>query len=595
MPSITFWTRLEPYTRRDDIDVGLAARVHDPLWMLARQWQTGEFHGEDGGTPVQVQARMRRSPLARFHAGPVTAGTSMTSRPYRGATPLETRVEAEGPYITNDPRRDMRFAAEVGLMFLRHLDRAGASAATRAAFLDEPTYRLPAAPNERVTGPDRAGREYLAVMAGRLPDGIRIYLAFNQSLNPPPGTEPGLPPRPDIPTADRPAVLTAGRAFVDWYESRITPPIGDATAGAWLSERMEYSFGVSVAVGSPETGTGVGDLVLSAAEYPGGNLDWYAFDVDFNATFDDQPSGLRPELLTRTAIPAPVRYLGIAADRWWQFEDAAVNLSRIDGDPDELVRLLLVEFALLYSNDWYLLPVDLTPGATYDIWSLVVTDAFGERTLVPHHHSRDQDEDRPGWNMFSLTPSTNLHFIPPVIAGGLQSDPIEDVYLLREEVSNLVWAVERAVPSLAGGVVNREALYRMAHQLPDTAPVADNTSALAYRLATTVPDHWIPFQPRRITPNNPQVRLQRAAALLDRTGTPLLSQPQGRILEPRRPDLSLFEEEVPPSGIRLTRHYQYARWIDGRTVLWLSRRKTPGRIDQSSGLSFDLLDEVEEG
>lgn len=26
-------------------------------------------------------------------------------------------------------------------------------------------------------------------------------------------------------------------------------------------------------------------------------------------------------------------------------------------------------------------------------------------------------------------------------------------------------------------------------------------------------------------------------------------------------------------GIRLIRHYQYARWVDGGTVLWLSRRK----------------------
>jgi hypothetical protein len=81
---------LRSSTRRRHIDAGLAAGVHDPLWMLARQWQTGEFQGEDGGTPAQVQARIRRSPLARYHAGPVAAGTPMTSRPYRGAIPRWT-------------------------------------------------------------------------------------------------------------------------------------------------------------------------------------------------------------------------------------------------------------------------------------------------------------------------------------------------------------------------------------------------------------------------------------------------------------------------------------------------------------------------
>src|SRR3712207_7273576 len=38
------------------------------------------------------------------------------------------------------------------------------------------------------------------------------------------------------------------------------------------------------------------------------------------------------------------------------------SFSRIDGDVDELLRLLLVDFALLYSNDWFVLPIDARPG-----------------------------------------------------------------------------------------------------------------------------------------------------------------------------------------------------------------------------------------
>ena len=41
MPSITSWTRLEPQGSEGDIAEGYAARIYDPLWLLARQWQLG--------------------------------------------------------------------------------------------------------------------------------------------------------------------------------------------------------------------------------------------------------------------------------------------------------------------------------------------------------------------------------------------------------------------------------------------------------------------------------------------------------------------------------------------------------------------------
>jgi hypothetical protein len=63
------------------------------------------------------------------------------------------------------------------------------------------------------------------------------------------------------------------------------------------------------------------------------------------------------------------------------------------------------------------------------------------------------------------------------------------------------------------------------------------------------------------------------------------------ILEPGRGDLSLFEEEAPRSGLRLVRQFQYARWQDGTTFLWLARRKGVGRGDSTSGLLFDVFEE----
>jgi len=47
--------RLEPVRPATDLDAGLRARVADPVWFLARQWQLGEHEGEDASTPVEVR------------------------------------------------------------------------------------------------------------------------------------------------------------------------------------------------------------------------------------------------------------------------------------------------------------------------------------------------------------------------------------------------------------------------------------------------------------------------------------------------------------------------------------------------------------
>ena len=55
MGSITSWIRLEPRGRDDDMTDAVHARVYDPLWMLARQWQMGEFQGDKVLEQLQVR------------------------------------------------------------------------------------------------------------------------------------------------------------------------------------------------------------------------------------------------------------------------------------------------------------------------------------------------------------------------------------------------------------------------------------------------------------------------------------------------------------------------------------------------------------
>ena len=44
------WRRLEGTNVDPEMTEGLSARLADPLWALARQWQVGEFHGEDAAS-----------------------------------------------------------------------------------------------------------------------------------------------------------------------------------------------------------------------------------------------------------------------------------------------------------------------------------------------------------------------------------------------------------------------------------------------------------------------------------------------------------------------------------------------------------------
>ena len=160
---------------------------------------------------------------------------------------------------------------------------------------------------------------------------------------------------------------------------------------------------------------------------------------------------------------------------------------------------------------------------------------------------------------------------------------------MRDELANLVWAVERLAPSLNGGAFDREAARR---RDADDAVVPEAAAGeLHYTLATTVPENWIPFQPMRFG-EGAQIRLRRAAALLDSANGELaFSRPLGRLLEPENEGFSLHEEEIPRTGARVTRRYQYARWTDGSTALWLTRRKSAGRGETSSELRFDVTAE----
>ena len=64
-PTVMMWNRVEGRPRATkNFERALRAEVRDALWMLTRQWQMGEFEGDDAGSPVLAKLRMDTTQLA---------------------------------------------------------------------------------------------------------------------------------------------------------------------------------------------------------------------------------------------------------------------------------------------------------------------------------------------------------------------------------------------------------------------------------------------------------------------------------------------------------------------------------------------------
>ena len=610
MASVITWTRLEPSSRNAALEAGLRAEIRDPLWMLGRQWQFGEWWGEDAGSPVQAALRMDCTPLTRYLPGGVPAGWYATATPVAQGQridrtiPLETIVERER--IRNEQAFAPRLAAEAGLQFLRLLALGGAPH-LRA----DVTRTVPLQPPAAAAVPlDPGTQRFLSVMAQRVPDGGLLASTLRVVSNAAALELFSEPYKTRVRTSvgtwgtwlgtlavgDRDRVNTAASAFLDWYTSLFREPGPSPTDTSWVPERLEYELAVSAPTPQAE-------VLLTAPEYTDGHLDWFSFDTlatgSLSAARSDlTEDDLKHEKIRRVALPTPVRYPGMPSARYWEFEDARVDFGAIVTGAQQLAHLLLIEFALVSGDDWYVVPADMPVGSVATVRWLVVTDTFGQRTLVRSARELDRAAGAAGWDMFHLAPDLRpvggtpravpeAFLLAPSLGTSLHGSTIEDVLLLRDELANMAWAVERIIEGPLGQPFDRaEAAHRSAPLPPggsDVAAAPERPLPYRYRLATDVPAHWLPLLPTRMRADAPPIALLRG-------GTP-----RGRILEPDRTPtgsnpLRIHEEEVPRAGARVAREYQYARWIDGSTHLWVGRRKRTGRGEGSSGLRFDVLE-----
>jgi hypothetical protein len=557
------WRRIEAMARSVGLEGGVEARVADPLWLLARQWQVGELRGDDAAQPAGILARWRTLALTGY-----AAGGSRGALP--GGRPMEAVVEASA--APHDGAAGLRAAAAGTRRLLRSLREQGLTAAITPL---REAFALP--PPRRLVASDASARAAARLIAARAIDvqGLaaaspaRVQEALAAALSP----------------AD---VARAGQAVAEWrgwwtragYAPSPDPP------GAWDDERLEHSFAVSAADGSTQ-------VRLVAGEHDGAHLDWHSFDVG-------EARVAAPERVRSTAVlPTPARYRGMPASRWWQFEDAAVDFGEVQAGPGDLARLLVAEFATSFAADWFVVPVRVPTGTLVEMLAVEVLDTFGGRTPVPSAAAADGARLAGGrpWRLFELTGDelTGQHpspwlLLPPTTVGFLEGPVIEEVSFVRDEGANVVWGIEALVEGALGRAVDRSQAWRAAPASAAAPAGAGSDGVWRYRLEASAPPWWVPFLPQPVGPAaGAQVRLRRARlgtwALLDQTQVGA----QGSLLDPTRPRW-LAEEQVPKDGVRVQVRWCFARWSDGSVHVWRQRQRGPGRGERSSGLRWDLLE-----
>ncbi len=614
-PAITLWNRLEGRPRKEDFDRSLRAEIRDPLWMLTRQWQFGEFKGEDAGSAVKARVQLNTSTIDRYAVKSenrnATGGEQWKKAvPYDTGFPLETKVEREqlwedGPDSNSDY---LALRSQMGRYWMRLLKQAQLGLPKdpfleRFGFEEVSENPTPNNAEQLETAhvqSDAAAWQALKAVKGRLPDGRRLLTAIES------GNFDIWVEGQFAPAALQQVLKDLGKDFRSWFYRLYSQP-QTGVEDAWAPSYLEYQFAVS----APEDQSGDKHSMLVAEQYHQSHLDWYAFDIDTQSRLEDLPSTPFSENSFEVRnplafLPTQIEFNGMPNVRWWEFEDRRTDFGSIRATTTDVPLLILAEFGLIYGNDWSVIPYNLEVGTLADIKGIIVTDVFGVRTFI-RAAGQGQRMDWQKWSMYNLTslagrdPVDHRLFLPPSVAKIQESVPIEKIILARDEMTNMVWGVEERIPGILGnGVDGFETATALSnyflHRPPQTTISTEaNEAKIRYVLGNSVPENWIPFVPRHIPGSNRQIRLQRASMpRLTDANSKTNVEPRGKILRTGLDGANakayhLHEEEVPRAGVIVTRCFQRARWFDGTVFTWLGRRKETGRGEGASGLVFDQI------
>ena len=577
--------RIEPRSRVASMGETIGAQVHDALWMLTQQWRVGEYKGTDGGSVMKAKLRMKSEKIGKYQL------LNQSAQDFDDSMPLNTAVEA----LDYEP--DLLMRLQIGKHWALLLNKHIGNNTYNGDYSAQPGLQIEApATTEYANLSDKQAAVLLTVAGGQMLDGYKLY----QDVKATPGNAKAYAHD----SAKDAEIDLAESDFIKYVEKLVYKP----TEEAWEKSALEYQYKVSSYDGSDET-VMVGDHAQS------GKLQWYDVDLDADASTlsntNDQTTFYQEEYL-----PGSADFHGMPTGRWWEFEDRNIDLATMLTNKNDLSKLMVMEFGLIYSNDWFVIPRTLQAGTLNSIDTLVVTDVFGKHTKVnPAGTGIDDVWQR--WSMYTLNKrgnnadaADNRLYLPPTFGQHQEGQPIEQVYLVRDEMANMVWGLEEVVPSpVYGGVRGNIALteleeYFKANSIYTPVPAhgeEENDAEVKYTLMNTVPENWIPFIPVKVGSSSRDIQYQRAKMNRVFEGfttsdfvtprTDLLSY--GLDATPDPLPYYINEEEITRPGVVIKTNYQRTRWYNGEIFTWVGRNKVNGRGEATSGLEYDVLSDIE--
>jgi hypothetical protein len=292
------------------------------------------------------------------------------------------------------------------------------------------------------------------------------------------------------------------------------------------------------------------------------------------------------------AYPTALHYPGAPNSRWWEIEDAAVDIGGYPPDSSHFATTLLIDLIASHGDDWFLFPIDSQVGHVQTLGAGVVTDAFGR----PYPITPPTDD----WWLFRTTGLDTRSLVVWLRAlAPIEGQPVEDVLLGLDEYTNVLWAVERRVDGHELVPPTRTAEQEAANPslaVPDRRAEPAVAPGYAYVPGRDAAPFWHPYQVEERPDGDGEPRrrfVQRRLADLALTRPELLPAARAEVLRVRAANGEAVHEiepaTVPSIGVVLERRYRLARDVAGNPVLWLQRQSSPFLRPPSRSLRFDVL------
>lgn len=346
-----------------------------------------------------------------------------------------------------------------------------------------------------------------------------------------------------------------------------------------------------------EAGFPAGEGQLRLRRHRGGRVDWFSADAEASPPAGGPPATADAVSQTVTCYPTQLQYPGAPLPRWWEIEDAAVDIGGYPPDTSHFATTLLIDLIASHSDDWFVFPVPAKAGHLLTVQQPIVTDGFGRTypLALPADWSLFRttglDDDSLVVWLRTLTPSEG-----PVI---------EHVLLGRDEYSDVLWAVEQQIAGHTLANPDRTPAEEAANPtfaLPDRDGEPGERQWFTYVPGRGQTAYWHPYEidDRPGADGVPRRRfVQRRMADLSRTRPELLPAPTAELLRVRQGTTETVHEIepaiVPSIGIVLERRYHFARDVLGHPLLWLSSRRTPSLNPPGTTMRFDVLTEGRPG